>query len=373
MREILLNFSSKYRVFTYYAAGALALFLAFHFFTWEIFTKQILGSQKPMYVGDLARISYQPNSVHVRADMKLDLPKRHIQSFQWDGKPVDIITMGDSFSIGGGGGVNPFYQDYIATQSGLRIMNINRLPQCSDYMENIIIWINSGLLDVLKPKVIVLESIGRSSIGRFSHTMNWEENASVSTIYKAMKTDGKAGFPDVPMINTGNYKYYTTNFFYLFSHNAFGFVKVHKYLLDRKLFESKTPNTLLFYDEDVGAAHSITHENVDALNENMNHLADLLAQKGIKLVFMPAVDKYDLYEKYIIDNPLPANHFFDFLSPLDKRYIFINTKEILKPLVEENVTDVYHGDDTHWSFKAPRQIAQSVSFADMVRTGTSAR
>ena len=75
---------------------------------------------------------------------------------------------------------------------------------------------------------------------------------------------------------------------------------------------------------------------------------------------MPAVSKYDLYSKYIVNNPYPKDHFFDIFTPMNKEYIFIDTKEILAKKLEKSEKDIFHIDDTHWSYKASDAVTDEI-------------
>jgi hypothetical protein len=92
------------------------------------------------------------------------------------------------------------------------------------------------------------------------------------------------------------------------------------------------------------------------LNDNFNTLQALLEKKGIKLYFMPAADKSNVYADYIVSKEYPKSHFFERLRELPKAYGFIDTKKVLKKMVDEGVKDVYYKDDTHWSYKASKAI-----------------
>lgn len=77
---------------------------------------------------------------------------------------------------------------------------------------------------------------------------------------------------------------------------------------------------------------------------------------------MPAVDKYNLYRDYIISNEYKESIFFEELEKLQKDYIFINTKSILKQKLNAGEKDLYYVDDTHWSFKASDTVINDKSF-----------
>ena len=99
------------------------------------------------------------------------------------------------------------------------------------------------------------------------------------------------------------------------------------------------------------------------INSNLNQLALLLQQRGIKLYFMPVVDKYELYADYILGNRYGRSDFFEQMRTQNKKYSFIDTKYLLGDLLRNGVKDVYYVDDTHWSWKASNAIFTSVKFS----------
>ena len=60
---------------------------------------------------------------------------------------------------------------------------------------------------------------------------------------------------------------------------------------------------------------------------------------------MIAVDKYDVYEPFIVGKH-KKNHLLEYFPSNDS---IINTKEVLLPYIQSGVKDVYRIDDTHWS------------------------
>jgi hypothetical protein len=98
------------------------------------------------------------------------------------------------------------------------------------------------------------------------------------------------------------------------------------------------------------------------MNDNLNRLSDILEAKGIKLYFMPVVDKYNLYSEFIIDNRHPKSTFFEQLRPLPRRYTLIDTKEILLERLKQGEKEIFHSDDTHWTWRASQAIFETVLF-----------
>jgi hypothetical protein len=132
--------------------------------------------------------------------------------------------------------------------------------------------------------------------------------------------------------------------------------------MKKDFFTTKDSNTLLFHKEDVQNIGLSNKETIKVLNNNFNKLAYKLKAKGIKLYFMPAVDKYNLYEPYIKENIYPKSQFFELLRELPKEYELIDTKAILSNELKKGVKNLYYPDDTHWSYKASSMIFKKVKF-----------
>ena len=342
--------------------AGLLLFIAYHALVWFFFTSRLLGVDVPLQVGDLARIGYCPQSIHLR-ERTIDLPKTHLEFSEWQRESIDIMTLGDSFSNGGASGQNPYYQDYLASRNGYNVLNINPSLFGENYIEAIVALLNSGALDTIKPKAIMLESIERSTVGRFAQSINWDRNESQKALIDDLKNgkwgDAKLSKDKQVFITTANYKLPLYNLFYLFSPNAFGYSGLYKLKLDSSLFSVKDDSTLLAYKQDITSIFGMTPKNITLMNDNFNHLADLLAAKGMRLIVMPAVDKYDLYYDHISHNPYNRNPFFDLLRPMEKRYTFIDTKAMLSVELKKGRKNIFYADDTHWSNLASEAITSN--------------
>lgn len=325
---------------------------------WNFFTKQFLVSDKQM-IGDLGRTSYSLNSLAKRKS-GINLTKRHID-FNLDSKRAEIITVGDSFSNGGAGGLNPYYQDYIATNYNKIVMNIKPLDS-QGYIETILILSNSGILNELGVKVIILESVEREVLRKYSKTINWDVYKDKEYIYKNLSKKNYDNNISRPFfINNLNYNSLLYNLLYKYDDNAF-FSKVYKTQLSKELFTAIDSETLLFFNDDLSSLSSYDISNISLINDNLNRLQRELKKKNIKLYFMPVVDKYNLYSKYIINNDYKENIFFELLRNLQKDYVLIDTKSILRELTDKGVKDVFYSDDTHWGFKASEEIFKQVKF-----------
>ena len=151
---------------------------------WHLFTHQF--TDPTYYVGDLARISYLAQYAQPRQHVNT-LPKRHISYDAWKGEAIDLITIGDSFS-GGGGGSNGFYQDWIATQHNLSVMNLPKLSNTVSIVETAYILLNSGFLDELSPKALLLEDVARKVVKKHGgkvHTDQQWPSHQIKSVYSS--------------------------------------------------------------------------------------------------------------------------------------------------------------------------------------------
>ena len=89
-------------------------------------------------------------------------------------------------------------------------------------------------------------------------------------------------------------------------------------------------------------------------------LAKWLKERGVKLIGLPSTDKLDFYDDDIINkNQYPKPLFFEKMRILDKNYIYVDSKKILKENTS-NIKDVYFYDDTHCSPVASKIIANKI-------------
>tara|TARA_B100000795_G_scaffold257442_1_gene230686 strand:+ start:1573 stop:2622 length:1050 start_codon:yes stop_codon:yes gene_type:complete len=331
------------------------LLIGFHFITWNLITKEFFVYEEDMHIGDLGRISYLSKSLSLRKNEQ-NLANKHIQYNAIE--EVDVLTIGDSFSNGGSGGTNKYYQDYIATNQNLKVMNIQSSGK--GYIETILILMSNGMLDTLKPKFIILQTVERDAINNYTKLVDWDiglKNGSISFLDK--KNSRSYSKPKPSFINNLNYNAVLYSLLYNYDDNAI-FSKTYIALLTKSLFSSEDEDKLLFYNRDLKNLSKSNNESISLLNQNLNKLQELLNVKNIKLYFLPSVDKYNLYSKYIQNNKYPQSTFFEMLRPLEKEYTFIDTKMILEKMLDNNILDVYYSDDTHWSFKASEEIFKQI-------------
>lgn len=334
----------------------ISIFISYHLLTWFLFTSQIFSPKQNTNIGDLGRMSYQVNLLHNR-EKKRTLNKKFIYYEELKTQQIDILTIGDSFSAGGGGGINSFYQDFLATKYNKNIINIEPMTEYSS-LEIALGLFNSGYLQKIKPEAIIVESVQRLIPNRFSKELNKNvkiDNPKITSIFF------KEPKQDISIISNANYKVLYYNLAYRYKEKAQK--NVYKFKLNKNLFSGKNGDDILIYNDDVKHISQFSEQNIIKVNNNFNYVAQKLDTIGIKLYFMACSDKYDLYYKYIKNNTHARNQFFDLLRPLKKDYYFVDTKKILFPLLEKGEQDIYWIDDTHWSYKASEAVSSDEIFS----------
>jgi hypothetical protein len=310
-------------------------------------------------------MSYQVNSAYLRKQ-KVLLKKKHLSASEYKkGMNIDIITVGDSYSDGGGGGKNPYYQDYIATMHNKTVLNIERLAPEKSIIKTILALINSGVIDEIKPKILILQTGERAVVKRFSQNINYKYTLKKENIYNQfsnMTLHDVSIYPsnNISFINSGNYKFLLNSIKYekricLSNH-------VCRIKLTKDFFSVQDSNVLEFYQDNITNIPLVNKKNITKVNSAFNKLAELLKEKNISLYIMIAVDKFDLYSPYLKTNPFGKNNTFELLGEMSKNYTFINTKKILRKLIKEEQQDIYFADDTHWSYKASEAIIKNTTF-----------
>lgn len=350
--------------FVKYFVVIVILFLVFHIIIWETMTKRVLEDVGK--VGDLARLSYANDLADpAHYDYTIDLPRRHIKSSEYDyNESIDLITVGDSFSNGRAKAKNRYYQDYIATNSNINVLNIETTYNRGNTpLETVVYMLNSGLLDEIKPKYILVQTAERFVMQRFATgKLNTELNTTKEELKSFFKEHPYSlDLPSNNFINTGNYKALLYKLLYQFRNDAY-ISRIFKLDLTKKLFSVGDGKKILVIRESITNVNKTNKESIKTLNDNLNTLAKLLKEKEIKLYFMPSVDKFNLYRNYISNEKLPRSSFFELLRAQNKDYVFIDTKEILSTKIEEGEIDMYYVDDSHWTYKSSSEIFSKILF-----------
>jgi hypothetical protein len=270
-------------------------------------------------------------------------------------KNEKILTIGDSFSEQGNYG----YKNYLAEKYD--VLHLDRFIS-GNQIQTLYELLNGDFFEKENIEYVILENVERS------FTAN-AKNIDSSKIMMTSQLDNlvrnhnnlSKGDNIDPFFSKKTIQFPFSMLRYYFSQNYLSNGYVYNVVLNRNNLFSINESNLLFVYKDL----SCLEENndlmrVQKLNNVLNDLSNKLRGKKVKLIVLPAPDKYDLYYDYIADKTkFPRPLFFNHLNALKKDYIYIDSKKILSAQLESK-KDIYFYDDTHWSPVASKIITDEI-------------
>lgn len=310
--------------------------------------------------GDLNRIGKISVDEKYRTNIYEKMSLENLNYVEWHpgirSGSFDIVTIGDSFSQQGQQG----YQNYIGNlDENLKVLNIpnkyfmyNRNP-----FQNLIALLNGDFFKHIQADYIVLESVERginilTEDLSFDHSMNLEEIEAVNSPIISSSLDILIG-----EIYDANY-FLVSTVLYNLDDNAF-FSHVYRFDTNKTLFSGY--DDILIYQDDIRNI-DIKNDFIKTTNTNdfLNDIARLSEKRDLKLIFLPAPDKYTIYQDYFVNNHYDDSVFFTDLNKLEKEYFFIDSYSALFNQTQNNILDIYYYDDSHWSPIGSEIIAQEI-------------
>jgi hypothetical protein len=306
---------------------------------------------------DLIRLGCFPNVFKEYRSVFHDEFKRKIYFNEFSkrkNKKEKILTIGDSFSEQGNYG----YKNYLAEKYG--VLHIDRFIS-GNQIQTLYELLNGDFFEKQNIEYVVLENVERSFVSNAkkidsSKIMMTSQLDNLVRNHKPSKGDNAD-----PFFSKKTIQFPFSMLRYYFSQNYLSNRYVYNVVLNRNNLFSNNESNLLFVYKDL----SCLEENndlvgVQKLNNVLNDLSNKLSDKKIKLIVLPAPDKYDLYYDYIADKTkFPRPLFFNHLSALKKDYVYIDSKKILSAQLESK-KDIYFYDDTHWSPVASKIITDEI-------------
>ena len=261
----------------------------------------------------------------------------------------DVLTIGDSFSNGQGGN---YYQDCLESEYGLRVLNVRVKNHC---LEDLYALCESGLLDEVSPRFVILESVERAVQGRLGEKLISPTPTTRNDVIRRVLAETRNKKPETgflaPVMVKANATFLRDKLYHILKPERLSPV-AYITELDRAMFTNRgQEDLLLYYHEDMSFTSSPLNPEIFA--RNLSSAAKILRDKGITLIFFAAPDKYDLYHPYIRDKSgKPANNFFTaMMSVKHEGYTVVDTLALLRSALGRGEKDVYRLDDTHWSYR----------------------
>jgi hypothetical protein len=274
-------------------------------------------------------------------------------------KEFKIVTIGDSFSEQGAFG----YKNIIAKHHSL--LHIDRYYG-ENPLQTLINLTNGDFFDQYNVQYLILQCVERKFI-EWSEDINLKSRTNINELDTFISKGIQENFLFKPQKN--NFFCKETLIFplyniprYIFKQNYLSNNFVWNVALTKKQFFGIENNNLLFLNNDLIATKKNNKKNnIIRLNEQLNLVAKKLEKRGIKLIVLPAPDKYSLYYDYIeekdkFEKPL----FLSILSSLDKNYLYIDTKKLLLKEIDTK-KELYYFGDTHWSFVSSKLIGDEIN------------
>lgn len=281
------------------------------------------------------------------------------------GESCDVLVIGDSFSHGGGVGKQGDYVNYLAHDSGRRVVvYVSGDPTTTSPMQVAYDLLEWGGVDSTSVTNLVVEEVERYLVERHcgfdtrpDRTVMFSSAGTEDGKDSASPTAGETSTaqpPAGPLQRVRDYVFY----------HVFGRNPIYKVRLSQPLFGGKEPDVLYFYNEDITRAVDVDEKRRDQIVDCYRDVMNMAKRRGVNLVLLVACDKYDLYQDFIVDNPYPARTLNEdlqrWMAP-DELQHFVFSKQVLHPLVEQGMKDVYLFNDTHWSPASSRLIAREVA------------
>lgn len=310
--------------------------------------------------GDLVRLGYLYSNPTPKSFItsQYKLKKHYTLLSEIDLKnsnKFDIITIGDSFSEQDSLGYKNFLANY-----GFKVLHIDLFITGSNPMQTLVKLLNSNLFNIVSADYVVLQSVERYFNQRnekidFDMTINLDTLSNQINSYTKTATNYGLQF-----FSNATLKIPITNIWYNFQPKP-KYSKTYKYTsISNNLF-SNAPNELLFYEEDINYM-KIKNDSLSTMKsiEVLEGINDKAAKRNIKLIMLVSPDKYDLYFNFIKDNKyLTTPLFFKIYEQTQKNYLNVDSYKILNEKLKSE-KDIYFYDDTHWSPKGAKIIADEI-------------
>ena len=317
--------------------------------------------------GDLSRLGKISVPEDYRDKLLSEYDGINTYYFEWtenlEEYEFDVLVLGDSFSQQNELG----YQNFLAMNSSVKVLNIsNSYFDTSNSLINLYELINSDFFDDYHFDYILIQSVERAINLR---TIEFTEYAGSTQIL-----DDKNDYQDIVSYSSSELlkdpldlvmkelndatMYSLYNLAYTFDNNAY-ISPVYKFKLKDSNFSYN--ENLLVYEDDV---NNLKYKNDNGLtsqtNQALNFLQEYLDSLDIDLIFLPAPDKLTIYQEDIATFKYDNSYFYEDLSLLEKKYIYIDSYKLLYEAIKNNVLDVYYYDDTHWSPIGAKIIADKL-------------
>ena len=302
---------------------------------------------RPNLTGDLGRLGQIPfGKEYERNLQKKYLPTLRVDNFSGnESSHYNVVTIGDSFSQQGISG----YQNYLASLENNNVLNIERCSKDISPEQFAVDLLNSAFFTKLNPRVVIVQSIERHFIFRL-RDLNFKSN----------NQDNKQSITNTGQPTEAKPRTFLESMTSWIRLSCDYQDPVKEVTLKCDFFNSRDKsNKLYFYADDL-LFPNISKSDIDKAKFNLVRLKDVFKSLHIQLIYVVAADKYDIYQSYIVDNKFPENISLNYFADFESDPFYLNTKKILLPLIQNKIEDVYLLNDSHWSYKGSKVVANEL-------------
>ena len=305
---------------------------------------------RPNLAGDLSQLGKIPMDVGYGARMYDPVfPDQMTRRYDRGDTLARVVTIGDSFSQQMPNG----FQNFLGHLLGEPVSNVTIDGTRMRPEQGASDLLMSGFFDS-HPGVewVVIESVERSLVEVWSKVDVGRDPGFVPILH--------AGMADAatPAAQESLGRYFSQGLDWLKLTVGIDNNPVCRVRLSRPVFTTTAGEDILyFYEQDLWQL-SATEGELSTVVERLKALHGLYAARGIKMLFMPAPDKYELYQHLAVDSPYPARELGAQLSAaLDTLDFVVNPLPELRRRLDNGEKDLFMADDTHWSAKGASTAA----------------
>ena len=266
-----------------------------------------------------------------------------------------VLVVGDSFSHGGGVGKQGDYVNYLAHESGRQVVVFTpQDPTLGSPMQVAFDLLNLGIIDSTNVKNLVVQEVERYLVDRHCKFVT-----NHTSIPRPEEDEGDENADDSgkrqeysPLLRVKDYVFY----------HFLGANPIYTAQLKRPMFGGIEPDKLYFYNDDVNLGIDVSPGQQRLVVDCFKHVIDAARRQGVNLIILIAADKYDMYQDFIVDNTYPHKMLNEDIAQWmqDDRQCLLFSKDVLHPLLQQGVKDVYLYNDTHWSPASSHLISQAI-------------
>ena len=311
--------------------------------------------------GDLMRLGL----IDGGAEYTDSISKRLLSEVYYDGQDNDsllrldtcgVLVIGDSFSHGGGVGKSGDYVNYLAHDSGRRVVVFTPSdPTLGSPMQVAYDILKLGVIDSTNAPNLVVQEVERYLVDR--HCKFVTTHDSIPRTKPEEESEAPLNRPEhedySPLLRVKDYVFY----------HFLGANPIYTAQLNHPMFGGKEPDKLYFYNDDVKLGFNVTDGERKKVVSCFEDVIAMARRQGVNLIILIAADKYDMYQDFIVENRFPAKTLNEdiaqWLQPADREHLLFS-KDILHPLLEQGIMDVYLFNDTHWSPASSQVIAGEI-------------